>query len=41
MALKLLNGGGSNGVEDPTVYQTFGCYNYIHKAVMSISFNVF
>ena len=35
MALKLLNGGGSNGGEDdPTVYQTFGCYNYIHKAVM-------
>lgn len=35
MALKLLNGGGSNGgAEDATVYQTFGCYNYIHKAVM-------
>ncbi|MBQ3329746.1 MAG: S8 family serine peptidase, partial [Ruminococcus sp.] len=35
MALKLLNGGGSNGSEeDATVYQTLGCYNYIHKAVM-------
>ena len=34
MALKLLNGDGSNGGKDPTVYQTFGCYNYIHKAVM-------
>ena len=34
MALKLLNGDGSSGVEDSTVYQTFGCYNYIHKAVM-------
>lgn len=33
MALKLLSGNGSNGEEDATVYQTFGCYNYIHKAV--------
>ena len=35
MALKLLGGNGSNGGEDDaTVYQTLGCYNYIHKAVM-------
>ena len=34
MALKLLGGEGSNGTGEATVYQTFGCFNYIHKAVM-------
>ena len=33
MALKLLNGDGANGLENETIYQTLGCYNYIHKAV--------
>ena len=34
MALKMLGGEGSNGAGESTVYQTFGCFNYIHKAVM-------
>ncbi|MBQ1474064.1 MAG: S8 family serine peptidase [Ruminococcus sp.] len=34
MALKMLGSDGSSGNSKGTVYQGFGCFHYIHKAVM-------